>query len=464
MLLKKILLTTLFLSFTINSYSLTIQESGHILNKTGFSPNTKEAQKFLDLSFEKSIDKIINESNIETETDYPKTNKDYLRIKIKDLSQQEKKIYQAKFRNEAFLLKEWWYQEMIKTDSPLTERMTMFWHNHFTSSIKKIKIPDLMLEQNQLFRKYSLGSFRELLKEILKDPAMLMYLDTQSNKKNAPNENFARELLELFTMGEGHYTEKDIKEAAKAFTGLRFNREKGEVVFNKKQFNNTKKTFLGETGNFKPEDIINIILKQPQTAKFITIKLWKEFVSYELNNQEIDKLAKLFRDNNYEIKTLLKALFKTKSFKDAIGTQIKSPTELMVGTIRQFEIPVTEKELKQIVKHSASLGQDIFNPPNVKGWSGGNEWITSDTLMLRRQFLQKALRSNDTFYLKKNKKKMSSDMTMSNTWNEDLFNDYSKEEIKGFLLPINPVNKLNENEDLISYIKNLVLDPVYQLK
>ncbi|MFN4150348.1 MAG: DUF1800 family protein, partial [Candidatus Sericytochromatia bacterium] len=236
MLLKKILLTTLFLSFPINSYSLTIQESGHILNKIGFSPNTKEAQKFLDLSFEKSIDRIINESNIETETEYPKTNKDYLKIKLKDLSQQEKKIYQAKFRNEAFLLKEWWYQEMIKTDSPLTERMTMFWHNHFTSSIKKIRIPDLMLEQNKLFRKNSLGNFKELLKEIVKDPAMLMYLDTQSNKKNAPNENFARELLELFTMGEGHYTEKDIKESAKAFTGLRFNREKGEVVFNKKQF------------------------------------------------------------------------------------------------------------------------------------------------------------------------------------------------------------------------------------
>lgn len=463
MIIKRLLLTLSFSLITLNSYALTIQESSNLLSKIGFSPSIKEAEKLKNLSFEQSIDKIINESNSDVENNYIEIDSSELKLKLKNLSKEEKKEYQKKLRDETISLKSWWFKEMLKTDSPLTERMTMFWHNHFTSSIKKIKSPYLMLNQNKLFRKYALGNFGELLKEILKDPAMLIYLDTQNNKKTSPNENFARELLELFTIGEGHYTEKDIKESAKAFTGLRFNREKKEVIFQKKQFNNTQKVFLGEKGNFKPEDIINIILKQEQTSVYITQKLWKEFVSYDLNDIEIKRIAKVFKNSNYEIKSLLKELFLSKEFKNSIGTQIKSPVELMVGTIRQFEVNVTQKELNQLVKYSSSLGQDIFNPPNVKGWSGGNDWISSDTLILRRQFLQKILRGNDISYLKKTNKKMT-DSYMLNTWDEDSFKKYSKEDIKNFLLPITNVNQINKEESLISYIKDLVLDPVYQLK
>lgn len=463
MIIKRLLLTLSFSLITLNSYALTIQESSNLLSKIGFSPSIKEAEELKNLSFEQSINKIINESNSDVENNYIDLDSSEIKLKLKNLSKEEKKEYQKKLRDETISLKSWWFKEMLKTDSPLTERMTMFWHNHFTSSIKKIKSPYLMLNQNKLFRKYALGNFGDLLKEILKDPAMLIYLDTQNNKKTSPNENFARELLELFTLGEGHYTEKDIKESAKAFTGLRFNREKDEVIFQKKQFNNNQKVFLGEKGNFKPEDIINIILKQEQTSVYITQKLWKEFVSYDVNDIEIKRIAKVFKNSNYEIKSLLKELFLSKEFKDSIGTQIKSPVELMVGTIRQFEVNVTQKELNQLVKYSSSLGQDIFNPPNVKGWSGGNDWISSDTLILRRQFLQKILRGNDISYLKKTKKKMTVSY-MLNTWDEDSFKKYSKEDIKNFLLPITNVNQINKEESLISYIKDLVLDPVYQLK
>lgn len=199
----------------------------------------------------------------------------------KHLSQEEKQALREERKEEALELKEWWYREMMATPSPLTERMTLFWHNHFTSSLHKVKWPPFLYWQNLLFRKDALGSFRDLLFGTAKDPAMIRYLDTGSNHKDRPNENYARELFELFTLGEGHYTEQDIKQAARAFTGWHIDPQTGRFRFNPYQHDEGVKQVFGKTGNFSGDDILSLTLNSPHVAIYIVQKLWREFVSDE---------------------------------------------------------------------------------------------------------------------------------------------------------------------------------------
>ncbi len=212
---------------------------------------------------------------------------------------------------------------------------------------------------------------------------MILYLDNQTNRKGKPNENFARELLELFTLGEGYYSERDIKEAARVFTGWMVDRRSGKFRFNVRQHDGRIKTFMGRSGRFHGEDILNIVLEQPPVAVHIAEKLWQEFISDTPDNQEAERLATVFRDSGYEMKLLLKALFTSLYFRvvDNWGNQIKSPVELMVGTIRMFDIPI--RDFRTLARYERYLGQDLFDPPNVKGWPGGTDWITSTTLLAR---------------------------------------------------------------------------------
>ena len=285
-------------------------------------------------------------------------------------------------------LRNWWVEEMLVTDQPLTERMVLFWHNHFTSSLMKVRFPPALFRQNALYRREGLGNFATLLKEVARDPAMLIYLDGMRSVARQPNENFARELLELFTLGEGHYSEADIKAAARAFTGWTVDRETGHFKARDGEHDGGEKTFLGQTGRFGGDDIINILLKQPRTAETIVEKLWREFVSLKPDPAEVKKLAASFRAD-YEIKPLLRALLLSAQFRDPAnrGGLIKSPVELIVGTVHVLGLPVPEKT--QLVRMLQGLGQMPFDPPNVKGWAGGESWITTYTLLLRQQFLRR---------------------------------------------------------------------------
>jgi uncharacterized protein (DUF1800 family) len=285
-------------------------------------------------------------------------------------------------------LRNWWVEEMLVTDRPLTERMVLFWHNHFTSSFQKVRYPPALFRQNALFRREALGNFATLLKEVARDPAMLIYLDGMRSVARQPNENFARELLELFTLGEGHYGEADIKAAARAFTGWTVDRETGQFRNREQEHDGGEKTFLGQTGRFGGEEIIAILLRHPRTAETIVEKLWREFVSLKPEPAEIKRLAASFR-NGYEIRPLMRALLLSAQFRDPAnrGALIKSPIDLIVGTVHVLGLPVPEKT--QLVRMMQGLGQTPFDPPNVKGWPGGEAWVTTYTLLLRQQFLRR---------------------------------------------------------------------------
>jgi uncharacterized protein (DUF1800 family) len=285
-------------------------------------------------------------------------------------------------------LRNWWVEEMLVTDQPLTERMVLFWHNHFTSSMMKVRYPPALFRQNALFRRHALGNFATLLREVARDPAMLIYLDGMRSVARQPNENFGRELLELFTLGEGHYGEADIKAAARAFTGWSVDRETGMFVEHPQQHDDGEKTFLGQSGRFGGDDIVAILLKQPRTAETIVEKLWREFVSLKPDPAAVKRLAAAFRAD-YQLKPLLRSILLSAEFRDPAnrGALIKSPIDLIVGTVRVLGLPVPEKT--QLVRMMQGLGQSPFDPPNVKGWPGGESWVTTYTLLLRQQFLRR---------------------------------------------------------------------------
>lgn len=284
-------------------------------------------------------------------------------------------------------LREWWLRQMLVTPDPLRERMTLFWHNHFVSGMQKVLSPQLMYRQNVLLREHALGNFRELLHAVARDPAMLRYLDSAFNRKGRPNENFARELMELFTLGEGHYTEQDVKEVARAFTGWSLNQETGEFVFRAAQHDDGPKTVLGRQGNFGGEEILDILLERPETAMLIAGKLWREFVSPQPAPAEVARIAQALRDSGYDIRAALRVLFNSDAFYAPAyrGVLVKSPVDLVVGTLRQFEFEVPDQ--LPFVLAMGQFGQVLFAPPNVKGWPGGELWINATTLLRRKELL-----------------------------------------------------------------------------
>ena len=306
-----------------------------------------------------------------------------------------RKQFQQEQIQEGLQLRGWWVNEMLATTSPLTEHMTLFWHNHFASSQQKVKLAELMYRQNVTLRANALGHFGDLLHAIARDPAMVIYLDSARNRKGTPNENFAREVMELFTLGEGHYSEQDIKEAARAFTGWSLNRDSGEFVFRPFIHDYGTKTVLGRSGNLNGDDVLDILLAQPATAEFITRKLWREFISPDPDETQVRRIASHFRDSRYDIKVALYELLTSDAFysRENRGVLIKSPIDLVVGTLKQFDLKPGQPIPFAVA--AAAMGQNLFAPPNVKGWPGGETWINSSTLLARKQFLDRLFRADD---------------------------------------------------------------------
>jgi len=278
----------------------------------------------------------------------------------------------------------WWYGLMFSQKINLREKMVLFLHNHFVSEYSVIKIPQFMYMQNNLFRKYSFGNFRNLTKKVTIDPAMLRYLDGNKNTKNKPNENYGRELLELFTLGIGNYTEKDIVEAARALTGWKIN---GLVsVFYPNLFDSGEKEIFEKKGNYNYEQLIDLIFQKDECAEFICKKLYAEFIHYEPNNVYVKQLAKVFRNNNYELKPVLSAMLKSEYFhsEQIRGAKIKSPSEFVVSSMKQLGIK--NPDYSYIYSITSGLQQILFNPPDVRGWKGQRNWISTNTFPLRNTF------------------------------------------------------------------------------
>ena len=287
----------------------------------------------------------------------------------------------------------WWANRMLTTNRPLEEKLTLFWHGHFATGENKVRDYRMMLRQNEMFRAQAAGNLRGLLVGILRDPGMLVYLDNGENIKKHPNENFGRELLELFSMGVGNYTERDVREAARAFTGWTNNVL--DFKFDAAQHDADEKTFLGRTGPFNGEDIIDIILKQPVTAEFVSGKLYRYFVREDVPASVRASLGRTFRESGYQIKPLLKQIFLSRDFYSppAHATQIKSPVQLVVSTYKKLglrEVPT----IPDFGRTTGGLGQSLFDPPNVAGWAGGRTWITPSTLLQRGNVFREVLFPN----------------------------------------------------------------------
>jgi uncharacterized protein (DUF1800 family) len=285
----------------------------------------------------------------------------------------------------------WWLDRMARTPSPLQELMTLFWHNHFATGNAKVNSPPLMQRQNQLFRRNALGSFRTMLREVTRDPAMLIWLDGTSSHRRAPNENYARELMELFTLGVGHYSEDDVHAAARAFTGWHTDRA-GNVVFNPKDHDDGVKTFLGKTGPWGPDDIIDIILSQPAHPAFLADKLWRFFIGPNPTPAQLAPHAEAYRASGFDLKALVGSLLRSPDFADPANRYVlvRSPAEVAVATLRRLAPgqPVSQPGLPYAV---TGMGMALFNPPNVGGWPGGlssPNWINPGTLMARFNFAE----------------------------------------------------------------------------
>jgi hypothetical protein len=281
----------------------------------------------------------------------------------------------------------WWVRRMIESPRPLEEKMTLFWHGLFTSGHQTVRSSHAMYEQNQLLRRHAVGNYGQLLAGIVHDPAMLRYLDNSSNVRGRPNENLAREILELFSMGEGNYTETDIKEAARALTGYGYERDTWTYRFLARSHDEGDKTIFGQTGNWDGEKLVGLILEQPATARYIAGKLFVFFVHDAPDDQTIDALAQILRDSDYEIAPVLKTLFLSREFysERAMAAHIKGPAELVIGTVRSLNLKKVDHEA--LVVAMRNMGQDLFEPPNVKGWDGGRAWLNSNWLLARQNFV-----------------------------------------------------------------------------
>ena len=284
----------------------------------------------------------------------------------------------------------WWANRMLASPRPLEEKIALFWHGHFASNEGKVRDYRKLLQQVELFQHQGTGNFGKLLLAVAQDPAMLVFLDAGVNVKGASNENFAREIMELFTMGVGHYTEKDIREAARAFTG--WNCVDVKFVVNQDQHDDSEKTFLGKTGNFDGGDIVNIILEQPATADFIAAKIYRFFVREDLSPQLQAKLGSTLRDAHYEITPLLEKIFLSRDFYSpaSVGTAIKGPVELAITTYHKLGLS-SVPGVPDFNAATAALGQQLLSPPTVAGWNSGQSWVTPGLLLERANFARDVL-------------------------------------------------------------------------
>lgn len=385
----------LWLASAAAAAPLGFDDARHLLARTGFGPTLEEVRGYAVLTREQAVERLLAQAGAPASTAPPAwVDEPVEALRFRRMSDDEKRAALAQLRQRSVELRAWWLEEMFTTRSPLTERMTLFWHNHFVSSQRKVKSPQLMYRQNLLLRRYALGDFGALLHAVARDPAMLIYLDSASNRKGQPNENFAREVMELFTLGEGHYGERDVKEAARAFTGWSVDLRDGARFTERARWHDDGvKTVLGRSGNFDGGQVLDILLAQPETAEFIAAKLWREFVSPEPDAAEVRRIAQAFRGSNYSIRAALRALLTGDAFYAPAhrGALIKSPVDLVVGTLRQFDVATGEALPFALLVRQ--FGQDLFAPPNVKGWPGGEAWINATTLLARKQFLDRLFRA-----------------------------------------------------------------------
>lgn len=357
----------------------------HLLRRVGFSATQEEIKFYLDMGQNRAIDYILNYEAI-------------------DDSEVDKTIEQAKLNLEKLTgISAEWLIRMVYTKRPLQEKMTLFWHGHFATAFSKVKMTDLMRNQIAMFRRLALGNFEQMLLEVSKDPAMIIWLDNNTNTKGKPNENYARELMELFSMGVGNYTEDDVKEAARAFTGWTVSRRDNfAFVFDSRNHDFGQKTVLGQTGPFNGDDVVKIVAAHEATSRYIPKKLFEFFVYPAPKDSVVDRLSQVYKSSGYSIKEIMKSILTSEEFysNKAFYALVKSPIEYVVGTLRMLKARLAtanngELGLRDIFATLSAQGQILYSPPSVKGWDPGLAWINTATLLERYNY-SNTLTSNRT--------------------------------------------------------------------
>lgn len=373
---------------------MTQREIQHLYLRAGFGADVSLINRSKGSSRKAVIEALFADSAHPVSLDVvkPYAGEDMQMTDRKDMTHDEKKLMREHERQQERKLNLTWLNKMMSGREMLNEKMTFFWHDHFACKDENATHAQAL---NNTIRKYALGDFRQMLQAVSKEPAMLKYLNNQQNKKNAPNENFAREVMELFTLGRGNYTEADIKNAARAFTGWGFDKETMKFQFREKQHDYGEKTFLGATGDFNGEEALRLITDQKQCARFITDKVYRYFVNEKGNAERVAGLADDFYTNGYDIAKLMQSIFSADWFYDQanIGVRIKSPVELMASLGRHFDPKYTHENILILVQRV--LGQLLFNPPNVAGWPNGTEWIDSSSLIFRTNLGRKIIDSSE---------------------------------------------------------------------
>lgn len=449
----------------------------HLLWRAGFGVGINQ----IDDLKSKNITTLINElfrednfSNITYDTPDIVPTEDYMNSTAPAEKKKEMQRLNREQNNELNLN---FLDKIVNSKEQMREKMAFFWHGHFASRVVNPKFNQQLLNT---IRKNALGNFKELLFEVSQSPAMLNFLNNQQNKKDHPNENFAREVMELFTIGRGNYTEKDVREGARAFTGWSYDKE-GNFKERKNQHDEGTKTFLGKTGNFNGSDVLNIILEQKSTAKFITTKIYKFFVNENFDQNIINKLSTNFYNSGYDIKKLMTEIFSSTWFYDQknMGNRIKSPVELMAGIMRILPMQIQNPE--NLIVYQKLLGQMLLYPPNVSGWVNGKAWIDSSTLMLRLQIpqiwsglrpLEYSPRQDDDIDMGMKSKESALNKTFKNPniiidWSrvDTIFASKNCEDyliVNAKSLDINTVNNFSD-KSLKMNIINLMSTPEYQL-
>jgi uncharacterized protein (DUF1800 family) len=370
-------------------------KAAHLLWRAGFGGTFEQAEKLAKLGLDAAVDQVVKYSAAKAVppgiVDAPPQEPG-----VAGLSETERQRVRNKFRadenertNE---LKFWWLNRMLDSApggeiAPLQEKMTLFWHGHFaTSFADKIERAYPLWQQNEMFRRFALAPLPELLKQLIRDPAMLVFLDNASSNKSHANENFARELMELHSMGVGNYTENDVKAAARALTGFSVDRKKWTFQMNDAAHDDSEKTYLGQTGKWNGDDVVRIICDNPASARFITRKLLEFFVHENPEPALAEAAAQLYRAQNLSTQAFLGTLFRSQLFYSAKATNsiVKSPVMLTIGSLKSMRVRVPEKSV--LTDALRLMGQDLFFPPDVNGWAGGGAWINSNMLLVRYNF------------------------------------------------------------------------------
>jgi len=370
--------------------------AAHLMNRAGFGGSPQDIENLRQLGLQKAVAWFVDYEKIPDPTpapDWAQPDPDMLARQqmIRDAADPETRRLlqdqQNQERNSRMAdLRYWWIRRMAIGSRPFQEKMTLFWHGHFATSCEKVQVPYFLWLQNETLRQNATGNFSDLLVAVSKDPAMLNYLDGSRSKKGAPNENFAREVMELFTLGEGHYSEQDIQQAAKAYTGWGLSKDQLHYEYHAGNHDAGPKTVFGQTGNFTGEEVLGLICAKPDCAQFLTKKIWRFFVQDQPSQPVIDALSDDFLKSNLDLKRLMSTIFRSREFyaPDVVRSQIKSPVQWLIASTHQLQAPLPTQAMSLVMLRQ--LGQELFNPPNVKGWDGGIAWITTNNLLDRYNF------------------------------------------------------------------------------